>query len=247
MTRKMLLAIGLGIYAVALVVQAPASLVDYGLAQASHGRLRLANAQGTAWNGSGSLEIRDANGRNAIARNASWRVMPESLWRGKVVSRIELDGASRAFTIAASLSSAEIGDAEINLPAAALSFAEARLKPLQLSGDLVLGTKNLSFGRGAMQGKITVQWRAAGSAFSPVSPMGSYELRMDGMGKTMTASLATLEGPLQLDGSGNWTAGRKPDLNVTMTVPPEHREKFTPLLRLISTQRDEGTFDLQLK
>ena len=46
MRRRSLLAIGLGIYAGALVVQAPATLVDAGLQRASSGRLRLAQAKG---------------------------------------------------------------------------------------------------------------------------------------------------------------------------------------------------------
>jgi len=46
-------AFGLGVYAAALVALAPASLIDARLEQASGGRLRLAEAQGSLWAGSG--------------------------------------------------------------------------------------------------------------------------------------------------------------------------------------------------
>lgn len=247
MRRRSLLAIGLGFYAAALIAQAPATLVDTGLQRASNGRLRLTQAQGTFWAGTGSIEIRDAGSRNAIVKNTGWRLLPESLWRGRLVCEVQLEGAARHFPVAVSLSRIEIGNAEINFPAAALAFAEPRMKPLRLSGDVLLRTANLSIGRDGMLGKLTVQWRAAGSSFSPVSPIGSYELQLDGQGKTVHALLSTLQGPLQLDGSGAWTTGRKAEFLATARVPPEIREQLTPLLRLISVQRDEGIFELQLK
>ncbi|MBI3529675.1 MAG: type II secretion system protein N [Betaproteobacteria bacterium] len=247
MRRWSLFATGLGIYAAALVIQAPATLVDAGLQQASNGRLRLAQAQGTIWAGAGQLEIRDLGSRNAIAKDIAWRVLLESLWRGRLVSEVELDRAARRFPITATLSKFEIANADINLPAAALAFAEPRLKPLRLSGDVLLHTTNLSIGRDGLLGNVTLQWRAAGSAFSPVSPIGSYELRLDGQGNTVHALLSTLQGPLRLDGSGSWANGGNAAFQATVRVPPQYREQLTPLLRMISVQRDEGSFELQFK
>ena len=247
MRRRGLFAIGFSVFAAGLIVQAPATLVDAELQRASNGRLRLAQAQGTIWAGSGLIEIRDVGGRNAIAKDIAWRVLPESLWRGRLVCEVELERATRRFPIAASLTTIEIANAEIDLPAAALAFAEPRLKPLKLSGDVLLRTTNLSIGRDGMLGTVTLQWRAAGSAFSPLSPIGSYELRLDGQGNTVRATLSTLQGPLQLDGSGSWTTGRKPEFQATVRVPPQYQEQLTPLLRIISVQRDEGSFELQLK
>jgi len=240
-------AIGLGVYAAVLAVQAPATLVDGGLKQATNGRLRLAQAQGTIWAGAGLIEIRDAGGRNAIAKEIAWHILPESLWRARLVCEVELDRPAQRFPVTVSISKFDIADAEINLPAAALEFAEPRLKPLRLSGDLQLHASNLSIGRDGMVGNVTLQWRAAGSDFSPVSPIGSYELRLDGRGNSVQATLSTLQGPLQLDGSGSWTSGRSTELKATVRVPPPYREQLTPLLRIISVQRDEGLFELQLK
>lgn len=247
MRRRGLVAAGFGLYAAALIAQAPATLVDNGLQRASNGRLRLTQAEGTIWSGAGLIEIRDAGSRNAIARKAAWRVLPESLWRARLVCQVQLEGAARHFPVAASLSKVDIGGVDLSLPAEALALAEPRLKPLRLSGEVLLQTSNLSIGRHGMLGNLTLQWRDAGSAFSPVSPLGSYELKLEGRGNTVSALLATLQGPVQLDGSGTWATGRKPDFLATVRVAPENREQLSPLLRLISVQRDEGTFELQLK
>lgn len=247
MRRRGLVAAGFGLYAAALITQAPATLVDHGLQQASNGRLRLTQASGTIWSGAGLIEIRDAGGRNTIARNAAWRILPESMWRARLACEVQLEGAARPFFVTASASKIEIRGLELDLPAGALALAEPSLMPLHLSGEVLLQTSNLSIGRHGMLGNLTVQWRSAGSAFSPVSPLGSYELKLEGKGKTVGALLATLQGPVQLDGSGTWATGRKPDFLATVRVAPENREQLNPLLRLISVQRDEGTFELQLK
>ena len=83
MRRWHLLAIGLGVYALALVATAPASFVDAGLRGASDGRLRLAEAQGTLWSGTGQFEVREAAGRTSVGRNVAWRFQPPALLRGR--------------------------------------------------------------------------------------------------------------------------------------------------------------------
>lgn len=247
MRRRSLLAIGIGIYAAGLIAWAPATLVDAELRSKSSGKLRLSQAHGTIWAGSGSLELRDSSNRNAVAMDLDWRVLPESLWRGRLIGEVTLERQGRPFIIAVSPSKVEITNADINLPAPTMALAEPRLKPLKLSGEVQLHATNLSLASGGMLGNITLQWRRAGSAFSPVSPIGSYQLQLNGEGKQLSAMLTTLQGPLQLDGSGSWTTGQTPEFQATVRVPPEYQEQFTPLLRLISVQRDQGSFDLQLK
>ncbi len=247
MGSRGLVSAGVGLYVAAMVAQAPATLADTALQRASNGRLRLTQAQGTVWLGAGSLEIREGGLESAMARKLAWRISPESLWRGRLVCDVQLEGATRGFPLAVALSKVEVGDVEFSLPAAALAIAEPRLRPLRLSGDVLLKTEKLSVGRHGMLGNLTLQWQDAGSVFAPVSPIGSYELKLEGQGKNVNAVMQTLEGPLQIEGSGAWAAGKKPVFLATVQVPAPLREQFTPLLRLISLQRDEGTFELQLK
>jgi general secretion pathway protein N len=141
----------------------------------------------------------------------------------------------------------EVAEADIDLPAAALGLAIPKLAPLGLSGDVLLHVARVAFGRGAIQGNATLQWRGAGSAFTRVSPLGDYELRFDGEGKAVRASLRTLQGPLQLDGQGSWATGANPVFRGSASIPPEHRQQLTPLMRLIAVERGEGRFELQLQ
>ena len=246
MTRWALVAIGLGAYIATLVAIAPATLIDAGLQQASNGRLRLAQAQGTIWAGSGLIEFRDVPGRNAIATPVSWRVLPASLWRARLVCAVGLDPSGKPFPVTLSLSRIELMNADISLPAEVLGLAVPKLAPLGLTGDVLIHMARLSIARNAVDGNAILQWRAAGSALTPVSPLGDYEIRLDGEGTSVHAYLRTIEGPLQLDGKGSWTLGNNPAFLAMARVPAEHQQQLAPLLRLIAIERGEGRFELQL-
>ena len=239
--------VGIGVYMLALVATAPATLVDAGLQRASHDRLRLAEARGTVWSGSGQIVIRDRGGRTGVARNVAWRVVPQSLLRGNLVCDVELEQATRRFPVTISLSRIELANADIRLPAAALGLGVPELALLELTGEVLLQVSSLSIGRNATRGSATLQWRAAGSALSSVSPLGDYELRLEGEGPAVRVTLHTLQGPIQLDGKGSWTHGGRPAFLATVRVPPQHQLQLAPLLRLIAVERGDGSFELQLK
>ena len=219
---------------------------DAGLRDASDGRLRLAEARGTLWSGSGQIEIRDTGGRTGVASSLAWRVVPGSLLRGHLVCEVGLERASARFPVTISPSRIELANADISLPAAALGLGVPRLAPLGLTGDVLIHVASLSIARDGMQGNATLRWRAAGSILSPVSPLGDYEIRLDSDGMTVHALLRTIEGPLRLDGNGSWTRGASPAFLAMASVPPQHQQQLAPLLRLIAVERGEGRFELRL-
>ena len=232
-------AFGLGVYAAALVALAPASLIDARLEQASGGRFRLAEAQGSLWAGSGWIEVRDASGRSGIA--------PGEALRARLMAEIRLDRADKPFPIAISLSRIEIADAGVDLPAAALGLGMPKLAPFRLTGEVRVDIPRLSLQRGRADGDATLRWRAAGSALTPVSPLGDYEVHFKAVGPAVHAELRTLAGPLQLEGKGTWANGAAPSFLATARIPAQHQQQLSPLFRLIAVERGAGTFELQLK
>jgi general secretion pathway protein N len=119
-----------------------------------------------------------------------------------------------------------------------------KLAPFRLTGDVQVRISRLSFERGRIDGDATLQWRAAGSALTPVSPLGDYEVQFKAAGPSVHAALRTLEGPLQLDGDGTWSNGGPPSYVATARVPAQHQEQLAPLLRLIAVERGAGSFEL---
>jgi general secretion pathway protein N len=241
------LAFGVGAYAVALIATAPATLADAGLARASEGRLRLAEAQGTLWSGKGQLEVRDPGGRTGLAKGLAWRLRPGALFLARLAYDVEFDPGPGPFPVTISRSRIELANADITLPAAALGLGVPKLATLELTGEVQLRVSSLSIERSATRGSATLQWRAAGSALSPVSPLGDYELRLEGEGPAVRATLRTLQGPLQLDGQGSWASGRTPVFLATARLPPQFQQRLAPFLRLVAVERGDGSFELQLK
>ncbi|MBE0613913.1 MAG: type II secretion system protein N [Burkholderiales bacterium] len=247
MSRWQLIGLGLVAYALGLIATAPATLIDARLDRASAGGLRLAEAHGTLWSGTGQIEIRDASRDTGIAKHIAWRFRPAYLLRGRLFYEVTLDHAARHFPVTVSATRIEVEGADINLPAATLGLGAPKLAPLGLTGDMLLHIARLSFGRGSVQGNATLQWRGAGSAFTRISPLGDYELRLEGDGAAVRASLRTLQGPLQLDGQGSWSSGQNPQFRGSARVPPPQQQQLSPLLRMIAVERGAGRFELLLK
>ena len=244
MTRWHRLVVGLGAYLLALIATAPATLVDAELRRVSEGRLRLGDARGTLWSGSGQIELRDTGGKTGVSRDISWRLVPQSLLHGNLAYGITLERNNKQFPVTFSPTRIELGNAEIHLPAAVLGLGAPKLAPLGLTGDVLIRVAGFSFARGDMEGSATLHWHAAGSAFTKVSPLGDYEIRIDGTGKHINALLRTVEGPLQLDGKGSWSPGARPTFLGTAGVPPKYEQQLAPLLRLIAVERGAGSFEL---
>jgi general secretion pathway protein N len=238
---------GLVMYAAVLIALAPATLIDGRLEQASSGRLRLAESQGSLWSGSGWLEVREPGGGAGVAKRVAWRVLPESLLRARLIAEIRLERAERPMLLGVSLSRVDITDVGVDLPATALGLGLPKLTPFRLTGEVRVDIPRLSIERGRADGDATLRWRAAGSALSPVAPLGDYEVHFKAVGAAMHAELRTLAGPLQLDGKGTWGNGVAPSFAATARVPPQHQEQLSPLFRLIAIERGAGIFELQTK
>jgi general secretion pathway protein N len=242
--RGWLLAAGICIYLVALTASLPATLADAGLNAASGGRMRVADAQGTLWSGTGHFEVRAAGGRSAYGMPLAWQFRPGELMRARIGYSVRAGAGSEPFPVTISWSRVEVSDVRINLPASALVFGAPALAPLALSGQLQVEIPGFSVGRGSATGEAVLRWRAAGSALSPVSPLGDYEVRLAADGAAIHASLATLQGPLQLDGGGAWQIGARPAFLATARMPAELQAQLAPFLRLIAVERGDRSFEI---
>ncbi len=237
----------LAAYAVALVVTAPASLLDAGFNGASNGRLRLAAARGTLWSGEGRLEARDPAQWDVVSQPFAWRMQPVALLRARLGFEIELLRTANRFPLVVSWSAIELTNAHIDLPASVLGLVQPKLAPLKLTGELFFRVARLSIARGGIHGSATVLWRDAGSQLSPVSPLGEYRLRIGVYETSARASLNTARGPLTLEGAGSWRIGEPPTFRGTAVILPEHEPQLAPLLRLVAIEKSKSRFALQLE
>src|SRR4051794_7351149 len=127
--------IGVALLAITAVAFAPAALVDARIHQASEGRLRLSDASGWWWRGSGILALADGSARMPIA----WRVNVARLLRGARVLHLHDPQTDAALgTVIERDEEIALQDAHVVIPAAALRALDRRLEAMTFGGSLSL-------------------------------------------------------------------------------------------------------------
>lgn len=197
-----------------VLTQAPAVWLTPWVEQASDKRLRLNQASGTVWHGKAQLVVVGGPGDNApvaLPSSLSWRLVPG--WTGL---RMELSApccAAGPLIMAWAPSWGgwvlRLQDGESQWPAALLSGLGAPWNTLELAGQLHLQTESLvllsSGDTLALGGAARLDALALSSRLSTLRPLGSYRLRLTTGVAAPTLALSTIEGGLQLSGSGQWT------------------------------------------
>ena len=237
----MWIAAGGALYAAALAMLAPATLLDAAASHASDGRLRLTAAQGTLWSGRAEMALRD-RANDVRAGPISWRLRGLTADPGLA---FEVTAGARPFVTRVSLSRIELSQAALSLPARALAIAMPKLATIEPTGEVSLRISRLALTREGASGEATVEWTNAGSALTKVAPLGAYEMRVAHTGAALEATLRTLRGPLELEGRGGWMPGREATFAAVARVTTRESE-LKPLLGLIGVPRGDGTFELKL-
>lgn len=235
----------LGAYLLFMLVLAPATLLDAGLAQTTGGRLRVAQAQGTLWSGSAQLEIRNGGGQRVASETVRWALQSGGWWRGRLDYVVATDAAAQPFRLSLSRHGVALAKVDVVLPARALGVAVPRLAPLEPQGRLAMHVTRLTLADGLIAADGVAIWQDASSALSAVAPLGTYELRFHSGTGPVQVTLRTRSGPLQLEGAGVWHGGALA-LTGTARVATPYRARLVPLLRLVAVERGDGTFALSL-
>ena len=217
------------------VLFAPAQWLADGLQRASNGRLLLAEARGSLWNGSAVLVLTGGAGSqdaSALPGRLVWQLRPH--WQGlRLLARQDccLNGDLQlllqpgwgGFTLVlghpqtagarplAAIDAPVLG----HWPASWLAGLGTPWNTLQLGGVLQLASPGFTVesvqGRLRLQGTLALELRGVSSRVSTLPTLGSYRLSLQGPGANGEAAalqLLTLDGALRLSGSGQW-AGEK--------------------------------------
>jgi len=230
----------------AVVLFAPARWLSAALSGWTQGRLVLANARGTVWNGTASVVFASgAGGTQAVSLPGvlHWRMRPG--W-GNVFASLDLPCcAAQPLELTASPRSGGLlltwQDSRSRWPATMLTGLGAPWNTLKLDGALDLSTKAF-----AMQwdgpalriaGQATLDATDVSSSLSTLRPMGSYRLTLEG-GSRPTLLLSTREGSLELNGSGSWS-GTSFRFNGEASAAPGREDALSNLLNIIG-RRDNA-------
>lgn len=210
----------------ALLVFAPAAWLAQGLAQATGGRLLLADARGTVWAGSAVMVLTAGEGSrdsSALPGRLNWtlglngmalalRAQHACCIEGELMLRI-VPGLAR---LRIELPAPPAGASALlgQWPAAWLVGLGTPWNTLQPSGSLLLSSPGFAAqivqGRWVLTGRAELQIRGLTSSLSTLDELGHYQLSLQGdeRGDAAQIQLGTRSGALQLSGSGQWAASR---------------------------------------
>jgi general secretion pathway protein N len=223
-----------------LVLCAPAHWLALGLERATAGQLQLREARGTVWTGSARLVLSGGAGSRdplALPSRVQWQLRPA--WRGM---RLQLETACcTPQPLQARLLlhwqgvEAQVQDQQSEWPAGLLTGLGTPWNTAQIQGQLLLRTQGLRLewiaGRLRSEGQVQLDALGVSSRLSTLRPMGSYRLVFAG-GDTPQLTLSTLEGHLQLSGSGQWV-GQRLRFNGEATATPEREAALANFLNII--------------
>ena len=224
----------------ALALLAPADWLAAGLARASQGQVRLADTQGTVWNGSAQLQVTGGSGSHdalALPGRMHWQLRPtpngaRALLQFDCCTSTPIAVDARLGLGALQL---QVHDGQSHWPAALLAGLGTPWNTVQLQGQLALATTGLALswaqGRMELAGKAQLDLLNMSSRLSTLHPIGSYRATLSGGAATHLA-LATLEGALQLSGSGQWV-GQRLRFTGEATAAPGSEAVLANLLNII--------------
>lgn len=228
----------------ALVLYAPAAWLAAGVAQASQGQILLADARGTVWNGSAQLVLTggaQSADATALPERLEWTLWPAlSGLRGSVHPTC---CSKQPAQISASPrwggGLVQLTALQMNLPAELLSGLGTPWNTLSPEGQLTLQSQDLRIdwvnGRGQLDGSATLDVTNASSRLSTLRPLGDYRLSLAG-GPTPSVQLQTIQGALQLSGSGQWVGARM-RFSGEASAAPEREAALANLLNIIGRRQ----------
>ena len=219
---------------------APAHWLARAVDSATGGQVLLAQARGTVWTGSAQLVLTGGGAsqdRAALPGRLEWQLRPTLRGLRAQVHAACCMTAPLQARLDARWGGARLAlaDGQSQFPAGLLTGLGTPWNTLQPQGQLAVQTQGFeaawTAGRMALAGTAQLDARAMSSRLSTLRPMGSYRLALQG-GEAPTLALTTLEGALQLSGTGQWVGNR---LRFTgeATAAPDREAALSNLLNII--------------
>jgi general secretion pathway protein N len=247
MIKTRYLALFTAVYATgALIVTAPAYLLDTAVGHFSHERLSLANCRGTIWHGSATPQLNMANHASFALHTLQWHINPQALLLGQLSVTLVWEnlGAKTPMQLLVDSKSMVLSNVLLPLPAGIISELSPYLKPAQFSGSLMLESPQLTYAEDALQGNATARWREAGSAMSSVHPLGDYQIDLNARRDKISATLSTLNGVLLLRGQGGWS--RPQGFHFYGTARTANLPALNELLHHLGPESSPGVYQISI-
>lgn len=223
---------------------APAAWLAAGVSRASAGQLQLADARGSVWRGSGQLILTGGASSvdaTVLPDRVQWTLWPTlSGLRGDVLAQCCSASPTRlGVSLRWGGAQLSINALKVNLPAELLVGLGTPWNTLNPQGKLALEADDMTVewanGRALLTGNATLNMTDVSSRLSTLKPLGDYRLSLTG-GESPSVQLQTLQGALQLSGSGQWVGARM-RFTGEASAAPDREAALANLLNIIGRRQ----------
>jgi general secretion pathway protein N len=230
-------ACGVVLLAAALLVEAPAGLVDWRIAALTGDRVHVANARGTLWNGSGDL----VTSGSTMRRHITWRLEPFPLVRGELRGTLAGGGEiEHTGNFLFAHDRVELTGFDLALPMEALlRTAGAPALIASAGGDVGVRLDRFVRDGDSLDVALAVKWRNASLPALGASPrvmLGDVHCKLSGSGHEVSGPLANDGGEVEIGGTVTAVAGEAPRVVANIKPRPSlERERASLLAAALST------------
>ena len=230
------------IIAGALAAFAPASLVDARVASATGGTLRVAEANGTLWRGSGLLGASDGRWRIPVA----WTLDVAPLLRGVASIALGNDDATDVRGAATASRNRIVVDAlDATVPGAILGALDPAAG-LATGGEVKIRATSLTLDPSAGSGTLSADWSNARAQFGGLLiDLGTLTLRLAAQGGGVSGPLTSQGGDVAVDGTVTLRDQRL-DAQVRLTPGPAASPELRKSLASLGAADERGTIALRI-
>ena len=233
---------GLIFYLLFLLATMPAGWFAWGLDRFTDHAVRLDPLEGSLWSGKGKLVVYYPQNVPNDFGDIEWRINPFWLFAGKIQLSCQAgaaDGGSHA-TLRLGYKQIQFLNTDTKISAKSISTFYPAAGMISPQGQINLRTDKLTISREGADGTAILLWQDAGSALSPVKPLGDYRVELTGAGKSARLQLTTLRGALDLSGEGQWQI-ESGQVQLTGSANPRERAaELEPLLKFIGNDIGNG-------
>ena len=223
-------AVGLATYGAAVIATLPATWLSAGIERAAHERLSLRDPAGTVWRGSGRLFGRTPSGAWLDFGAVRWTAAPRSLLAGALGMEVAI-GKRTDTSLELGLGSVTLRHLDVELPGAFVAGLAPGADTVSPEGRVHILAESLRVDSASILGSAEVEWRDLKIARPQAMALGSHVAHLRGAGKSLAIELATLEGPLRVSGSGDWTRGKGLSLYGTAAPMDSAPPALAPFLK----------------
>lgn len=233
--------VGLLSYLIFLIVFLPASWLAWGAARLSQGTIHIGTPRGTVWYGRGELQLHGVLGAQSLGE-LQWRVNP--LWL--VLGRLQLavrglgspDGTAELQVARRRM---QVESLQTTLPAQLAGLVYAPAGFFAPTGQLQVSAPALKLDADGLHGNAEVLWRGAGGRFTGDTSLGDYRIALEGRGETAAIKLDTVNGRLELAGTGQWRVAGDGEIRFTgHALPRSDAAQLEPLLNALGRNQGGG-------